>query len=46
MNQVKKSIKQKMDLSSSTVSKVNDIEIIMKYQRIRKIREDFFSLRD
>lgn len=30
MNQVKKSIKQKMHLSSSTVSKDNDIVMLMK----------------
>lgn len=37
MNQVKNSIKQKMDLSFSTLPKDSDIVMIMKEQRIKKI---------
>lgn len=46
MNQVKNSIKQKMDLSFSTLPKDSDIVMIMKEQRIKKNREGLFSLPD
>lgn len=42
MNQVKNSIKQKMDLSFSTLPKDSDIVMIMKEQRIKKIGRVYF----